>query len=203
MIPDMTGFLLILTLEKWDMLDVVLEFPEIETDGQDEYRNNALHYISLSGNVHYLEKMLKIPSSTPLLLMRNIEGNEPIHNCILTDSVDCFEFILNKYGRKETHEELINTKRNKKGQTSMQMAIYHQSLKIFYYCLNVTKKTESMDDKQKSILHYIIDSSNYEIFEAYLSKKPNLKIIDNNKENPLFYCLKNGKTGYFKVFLDL
>lgn len=189
----------LLMIEKWGLFEVVLEFPEFSIDALDEHSNTILHYLTLANNVPLLERIFKVSSSTQLLLQKNLLGDEPIHTCIFNDSKECFVAILLKYSRTEAHEELIVTKKNNKGENCFQLAILHQALRIFNYCLGVMKKVDFVDDQQRTPLFDIIDVGNFEFLELYLSRKPNLKSVTTNKENPLFYCLKTNKTAFFKV----
>ena len=195
----LTGLHMIVMLEKWELLDAVLEFPEVRLDTLDEYNNSIVHYISLSNNVTYLERILKMPTVSGTLVQRNFEGDEPIHTSIYNDSLECFVAILNKYGRPETHEEFIMNKRNNRNENCLLLSILHQALRIFSYCIKIMKKVDHVDELQKTPLHYIVDTMNYEFFEVYLAKKPNLKTLNANKESVLFYCIRHQKTTFFKV----
>jgi len=195
----LTGLHMIVMLEKWELLDAVLEFPEVRLDTLDEYNNSIIHYISLTNNVGYLERILKMPSISGILVQRNFEGDEPIHTAIYNDSLECFVAVLNKYGRPETHEEFIMIKRNNRNENCLLLSILHQALRIFSYSIKIMKKVDHVDELQKTPLHYIVDSMNYEFLEVYLAKKPNLKNLNTNKESILFYCIKHHKTTFFKV----
>ena len=109
--------------------------------------------------------------------------------------------VLNKYSRPEGHEEIIVGKRNNKNENCIHLSIIHRAVKIFKYIISILKKIDSIDDNQKTILHYIIDANNYEFLDLYLAKKPNIKQTNTSKENLLFYCLKNGKPTFFKVII--
>lgn len=185
-------------MERWDLLEVVFEFPSISLNSIDEYQNNALHYASLQGNTAMLDKLLNMQIN---LLQKNFQGDEPLHTCVYTDMVDCFVSILNKCGRPEAHEEFITNKKNNKNENCFTMSILQRAFKIFTYCLSTMKKLEYLDEMQMYPIHYIIDANNYEFLESFLEKKPNLKILNNQKETPLFYCLRQNKTSFFKVDL--
>ena len=196
----MTGLHMIVMLEKWDLLDILFEFPSISLTGLDEYNNTILHYVTLSNNLEYLQKILAVPGvAASCLPVKNFGGDEPIHTSIYNDSLDSFVAILNKLGRSESHEEFIVGRNNLKGENCLQLTIRYGSLNIFRYCMEVMKKIDYLDEQQKTPLFYIVDSNNYEFMEVYLSKKSNLKTLNSNKENLLFYCIKHGKTSFFKV----
>ena len=192
----MTALQLLIMQERWDLLDVVLEYPSISLDAVDEYSNSILHYVVLHNNVAIMDKLLKLNVNVN---QKNFEGEEPIHACVYTDSLECFVAILNKSGRPETHEDHIVSHKNSKNENCLTMSIVHRAYKIFSYCLAFMKKLEYTDEHQKYPIHYIIDSNNYEFLEAFLKRSPNLRITNSNKENPLFYCLRHNKTAFFKV----
>lgn len=191
----MTGLQLLVMQERWDLLDVVLEFPDVSLDATDEYNNSILHYVSLQNNLTIMDNLLKLHVN---INQKNFEGDEPIHSCIYTDSLECFIRILKKSGRPETHEDHIITHKNYKNENCLTMSIIHRAFKIYSHCLSLMKKLEYIDENQKYPVNYIIDSNNYEFLEAFLARNPNLRITNANKENPLFYCLRHNKTAFFK-----
>lgn len=160
----MTALQLLIMQERWQLLDVVLEYPAISLDAVDEYSNSILHYVALHNNVTVMDKLLKLNVNVN---QKNFEGEEPIHACIYTDSLECFVSILNKSGRPETHEDHIVTHKNNKNENCLTMSILHRSFKIFNYCLSFMKKLEYIDENQKYPIHYIIDSNNYEFLESF------------------------------------
>jgi ankyrin repeat protein len=191
---------LIIILERWDLLEVILEYPSIPLDSIDEYQNNIMHYLALQGKDDILGRMLNLQVN---IMQKNFQGDEPLHTCIYTDSLECFIGILNKCGRPEAHEEFIISKKNNKNENCLTLSILHRAYRIFRYCLGIMKKLEYLDENQKYPLNYIIDANNYEFLEAYLACNPNLKVVNSNKENVLFYCLRHNKTSFFKVAYDL
>ena len=100
--------------ERWELLDIVLEFPQISLDAVDEYNNSILHYTALCNNIAIMDKLLKLNVN---IGQKNFEGEEPVHTCIYTDSIECFVAILNKSGRPETHEDHIITHKNHKNES--------------------------------------------------------------------------------------
>lgn len=187
-------------LEKWELLDVVLEYPAIPLDVIDEYQNNIMHYLALQGKDQIMSKMLNLQVN---IMQKNFQGEEPLHTCVYADSLECFISILNKCGRPEAHEEFIIAKKNNRNENCLTLSILQRAFRIFNHCLKIMKKLEYLDDNQKYPIHYIIDANNYEFLDAYLACNPNLKSTNSNKENVLFYCLRHNKTAFFKVVLRL
>lgn len=205
-IPQMTGLHLILMMERWDLLDAVLEKRDrdqrnpspsnifIPLDVVDEYSNSMLHYVSLYNNYTVLEKLLAQQTN---IQQKNFEGDEALHVSVYNDSYECFLALLNKYGRQETHEENIINKRNNKGENCLQMAINNRASKIFAYCLSVMKKFDYPDADKLYPIHHIINSNNFEFLEVFLARKPPLRMPHEQNENPMFYCLWQNKPLYF------
>ena len=57
-LPEIRGIHLIAMLEKWDLIDVLLEFKSINMSMTDEYFNTILHYVSLFNHAEVMDKLL-------------------------------------------------------------------------------------------------------------------------------------------------
>ena len=142
-LPEIKGLHLIALMEKWELIDVLLEYRSINLSTTDEYLNTILHYVSLFNKQDVMDKLLAMQIN---ISQRNFEGDEVIHTCTYNDSYECFITILNKYSRPEGHEEIIVGKRNNKNENCIHLSIVHRAVNIFKYILSIVKKIDSIDD---------------------------------------------------------
>ena len=221
-LSELTALHIIVLIERYDLLRMILpllDLPSSKAPGTvnpnpnvnvnlditDEYNNTILHYLALYNQVDLVKTLLERGVKRDA---KNFEGDEPIHVCTFEDSIDCFKVFLDEFskpdsmGKTDSFEDIILNRRNNKGSNCFNLTIQHKSLKIFVYCLGLIKKLDSLDENQKAPIHYIIDSKNMEFLDAFLEKKTNLKIVNQQKENPLFYCLKTGMTNFFRILVE-
>jgi ankyrin repeat protein len=181
---------------RWDMIEVVMDMAGgVGVDTLDEYNNCLLHYLALFDRADIITQLLK---TTGNILQRNVLGDDPMHVCVYSDGLSSLQSILSKYGREESHEEIILTRRTGEGLTIVHTSIVHGAIEIFKYCLKVIAKIENIDAiSGRTVLQWVIDEGSVEMLEILMSRRGKA----GDKDNPLFYAVKNKRPHMLRVLL--
>jgi ankyrin repeat protein len=162
---------------------------------KDQFGNALLHYICLYNHHKLLEKVLEMDC---ILTTENTQGMQPMHVCVIGNSLECFLLILNKRGRKVIHEEFI-IKTTKQEQNCLHLAVIHNSFKIFDYCLECLSHFDHQDINGKTALMFSVQHDRRQCTEVLIQKGASKLMRDARGNNLLYYILAKQETDLFFV----
>ena len=156
------------------------EFTESNFIKEEDYdtKQKIISFITEFMSLSLKDKTSKYLNNKKIRSIENpMTSDTLIHYLCMND--DNYPLII-LIGPKSVERE----KKNKLGQTLLQVAVKNKSYKIVKYLIENGSNIQSKDIKNNSILHTAVIGGDLNIIQLILKKNPNMSITNNNKETP-------------------
>ena len=196
---------------------------------RNEAGDNIAHIMASYGYGQLLQELQKRSSLDKLCSLANYSGEYPIHSAILQTQYDCVELLVAcdgvetlvdaqeynilhyaaKYGDKRMikillnkighNSELIIDSRDKENKTPLMLASMKGNTDVVNELLNANAPINSVDDLNRSALHYAIEKKSAPLIELLLQVDEIDVNIRDDEENYPLDLLDEEMTEYEKI----